>query len=111
MIGGGAIGLGSALSLANFGVEDTAILEPSADRHAIVEQAGGHRAIEPDRLDPNGQFDIVIDAVGYASSRALACKYTRPGGVFVHIGLREASDGIDSRHLTLQEITFMDTYT
>ncbi|MGB2027727.1 MAG: zinc-dependent alcohol dehydrogenase [Candidatus Puniceispirillaceae bacterium] len=111
VIGGGAIGLGSALSLANFGVEDTVILEPNADRRAIVEQAGGHWAIEPDRLDPNGQFDIVIDAVGYASSRALACKYARPGGVIVHIGLGEASGGIDSRRLTLQEITFMGTYT
>tara|TARA_B100000035_G_scaffold307628_1_gene311166 strand:- start:3579 stop:4562 length:984 start_codon:yes stop_codon:yes gene_type:complete len=111
VLGGGAIGLGSALSLTNFGVKDTVILEPNADRRAIVEQAAGHRAIEPDRLDPDIQFDIVIDAVGYASSRALACKSARPGGVIVHIGLGEASGGIDSRRLTLQEITFMGTYT
>ena len=111
VIGGGAIGLGSALSLANFGVKDTVILEPNADRRAIVEQAGEHRAIEPDQLDPNGQFDIVIDAVGYSSSRALACQYARPGGVIMHIGLGEASGGIDPRRLTLQEITFMGTYT
>ena len=57
------------LSLTNFGVKDTVILEPNADRRAIVEQAAGHRAIEPDRLDPDIQFDIVIDAVGYASAR------------------------------------------
>ena len=111
VIGGGAIGLGSALSLANFGVKDTVILEPNADRRAIVEQAGEHWAIEPDQLDPNGQFDIVIDAVGYSSSRALACQYARPGGVIMHIGLGEASGGIDPRRLTLQEITFMGTYT
>jgi len=121
VIGGGAIGLGSALSLAHFGVEDIVILEPNADRRAIIGQAGigqagigqagGHRAIEPDRLESDSQFNIVVDAVGYAASRAMACKHARPGGVIVHIGLGEASGGIDSRRLTLQEITFMGTYT
>ncbi|MEL0131949.1 MAG: alcohol dehydrogenase catalytic domain-containing protein [Rhodobiaceae bacterium] len=116
VIGGGAIGLGSALSLARFGVADIVILEPNADRRAIIGQAGigqagGHRAIEPDRLESDSQFDIVVDAVGYAASRAMACKHARPGGVIVHIGLGEASGGIDSRRLTLQEITFMGTYT
>lgn len=111
VIGGGTIGLGSALSLANFGVEDIVILEPTADRRAIIEQAGEHRALDPDRLDPDSQFDIVIDAVGYAASRAMACKHARPGGIIVHIGLGEASGGIDSRRLTLQEITFMGIYT
>ncbi len=116
VIGGGAIGLGSALSLAHFGVEDIVILEPNADRRAIIGQAGigqagGHRAIEPDRLESDSQFDIIVDAVGYAASRAMACKHARPGGVIVHIGLGEASGGIDSRRLTLQEITFMGTYT
>ena len=126
VIGGGAIGLGSALSLARFGVADIVILEPNADRRAIIGQAGidrasidrasidragGHRAIEPEKLDSDSQFDIVVDAVGYAASRAMACKHARPGGVIVHIGLGESAGGIDSRRLTLQEITFMGTYT
>ena len=111
VIGGGAIGLGSALSLTHFGVEDIVVLEPNADRRAIIGQAGGHRAIEPERLEVNSQFNIVVEAVGYATSRAMACKHARPGGVIVHIGLGEASGGIDSRRLTLQEITFMGTYT
>jgi L-iditol 2-dehydrogenase len=121
VIGGGAIGLGSALSLARFGVADIVILEPNADRRAIIGQAGinragidragGHRAIEPEKLDSDSQFDIIVDAVGYAASRAMACKHARPGGVIVHIGLGESAGGIDSRRLTLQEITFMGTYT
>lgn len=111
VIGGGAIGLGSALSLAQFGLQDIVILEPNADRRAIIDLAGLHRAIDPDVLESEGQFDIVIDAVGYATTRALASQHARPGGSIVHIGLGEASGGINARRLTLQEITFIGTYT
>ena len=34
-----------------------------------------------------------------------------PGGVIVHIGLLEAEGGLDGRKMTLQEITFVGTYT
>ena len=33
-----------------------------------------------------------------------------PGGTIVHIGLQEAGDGLDTRYLTLQEVTFAGTY-
>ena len=35
----------------------------------------------------------------------------KPGGVIVHIGLLEAEGGLDVRKMTLQEITFVGTYT
>ena len=35
----------------------------------------------------------------------------RPGGVIVHIGLGEGTGGLDIRRMTLQEITFIGTYT
>jgi L-gulonate 5-dehydrogenase len=34
-----------------------------------------------------------------------------PGGVIVHIGLGGGSGGLDIRRMTLQEITFIGTYT
>ena len=51
------------------------------------------------------------DAVGYAATRAVASELTAPGGVIVHIGLGEDTGGLDVRRMTLQEITFIGTYT
>ena len=35
----------------------------------------------------------------------------RPGGIVMHIGLMDNESGIDVRKLTLQEFTFIGTYT
>ncbi len=34
-----------------------------------------------------------------------------PGGVIAHVGLGEDAGGLDIRRMTLQEITFIGTYT
>lgn len=44
-------------------------------------------------------------------SRAQASAHARPGGVIVHIGLGQSAGGLDIRRMTLQEITFIGTYT
>ena len=54
---------------------------------------------------------MVIDGVGFAATRATSTKHARPGGVICHIGLGEATGGLDIRRMTLQEITFIGTYT
>ena len=41
----------------------------------------------------------------------MASAHTEPGGVITHIGLGEDTDGLDIRRMTLQEITFIGTYT
>jgi len=111
VIGGGAIGLGGALSLAAQGVQDVTVLEPNAARRAVLHDQCGQHAIAPDDLDETALFDIVLDGVGYAGTRATASKHARPGGVILHIGLGEATGGLDIRRLTLAEITFIGTYT
>ena len=58
-----------------------------------------------------GSIDLVIDAVGYASTRTDASALVRPGGVIAHIGLGIATGGLDIRRMTLQEIQFIGTYT
>ena len=56
---------------------------------------------------------IVVDAVGYAATRSLGLTaiVLQPGGVILHIGLGEDTGGLDIRRMTLQEITFIGTYT
>jgi L-iditol 2-dehydrogenase len=108
VIGGGAIGLGTALSLRAQGASDVTVVEPNALRRATLEKIDVFRAVAE---APETGADFVIDAVGYAATRATACALTRPGGVIVHIGLGEGTGGLDVRRMTLQEITFIGTYT
>lgn len=111
VLGGGAIGLGGALSLRAQGVTDVTVLEPNPTRRTYLLEQCGQMAISPDDLGVQDMFDIVLDGVGYGTTRATASAHTRPGGVIAHIGLGEATGGLDIRRMTLQEITFIGTYT
>ena len=107
VLGGGAIGLAAALSLKAMGVDDVTVAEPNDIRRAFLRERCGQNAV----AGAEGQFDIVIDAVGYAATRAKASELAEPGGVITHVGLGEDMGGLDIRRMTLQEITFIGTYT
>ena len=111
VIGGGAIGVGSALSLIAQGIQNVTVTEPNEKRRKFLSPENSFSVISPDELADYDYYDIVIDAVGYAPTRATASKVVRPGGVIVHIGLGSAEDGLDIRRVTLQEIMFIGTYT
>jgi threonine dehydrogenase-like Zn-dependent dehydrogenase len=112
VLGGGAIGLTSALCLALRGARDIRLAEPHPGRRRTVERAGPIRAYDPAGADvPSaGSIDLIIDAVGAESTRAAACRLIRPGGVIVHLGLLPGGDGVDVRRLTLQEVTFVGSF-
>lgn len=107
VIGGGAIGLAAALALKAMGVDDVTICEPNAIRRAHLTERCGVTAVE--RAD--GSWPLVVDAVGYSATRAVASTMAEPGGVILHIGLGEDTGGLDVRRMTLREITFIGTYT
>lgn len=107
VIGGGAIGLAAALALKAMDVQDVTIAEPNAARRAFLEDRCGQNAVEK----ADGMFPVVIDAVGYAATRATASALAAPGGVIAHVGLGEDTGGLDVRRMTLQEITLIGTYT
>lgn len=106
VIGGGAIGLAAALALQAMNVTDVTIVEPNAERRKFLNETCGQNA----RQSGKGVYSIVIDAVGYAATRAVASERAEPGGVIAHIGLGEDTGGLDIRRMTLQEITFIGTY-
>ena len=112
VLGGGAIGLASALCLKLRGGHDIRVGEPHAGRRRTVMRAGPFAAYDPAGLDAprDGSADLVIDAVGATATRQAAFRMVMPGGVIVHIGLLPGSDGVDVRRLTLQEITFVGSY-
>ncbi len=111
VLGGGAIGVGSALSLRAQGVENVTILETNPIRREYLTQNCKLNVIGLEGLSDDHLFDVIIDGVGFAVTRGTATKYVRPGGVIAHIGLGENDGGLDIRRMTLQEITFIGTYT
>ncbi|MGA1538466.1 MAG: zinc-binding dehydrogenase, partial [bacterium] len=85
--------------------------EPNEIRRNYLTEKCGLQMVHSDELDAKIYFDVVIDGAGFESSRELASTKVQPGGVIVHIGLGSAKGGLDIRRLTLQEITFIGSYT
>lgn len=108
VIGGGAIGVGAALSLRAFGATQITVAEPNDVRRRALDKIDGFDAVAPGDVT---QADLVIDGVGYGATRADATAMARPGGVIMHIGLGQSEGGLDIRRMTLQEIAFIGTYT
>ncbi|MEM7696202.1 MAG: alcohol dehydrogenase catalytic domain-containing protein [Pseudomonadota bacterium] len=110
VLGGGAIGLGCALSLAAKGAREIAIFEPNRARWDTIAAAGPFTPVGADEASALAP-EVVIDAYGGGRSRALASAVVRPGGIIVHVGLADNDAGLDTRRATLQEITFVGAYT
>ena len=107
VIGGGAIGLAAALALQAMGVETVTLAEPNETRAAYLTETC---RIDVDNA-PTPGMPLVVDAVGDSATRSIASALVSPGGVILHIGLGSADGGLDIRRMTLQEITFIGTYT
>ena len=108
ILGGGAIGLASALSLSARGIKKVYIAEANPLRRNALKKIGDFAVIAPDE---SPSAEIVIDAVGASASRKLATSRAAPGGVIAHIGLAESAGGADMRRATLQEIAICGVYT
>lgn len=111
VIGGGAIGLGAALILNDQNAAEIHIAETNPLRRDILSSGGGFRVYDSSSEKNPEAVDMVIDAVGFEATRALASTAVRPGGAIAHIGLGSAAGGLDVRRMTLQEIAFIGTYT
>ena len=112
VIGGGAVGLGTALSCRALGVEPIKVVENNPGRRQTAIAAGFDCIDSSEALGSIGSdVDSIIDAVGIRPTRELACQMLRPGGCLVHIGLGDADAGIDVRRMTLQELRLTGSYT
>lgn len=111
VIGGGAIGLLTALLLHSYGCRRIALAETNPLRRESAARHTAAQVYDPIN-DParSGQFELVVDAVGAGPTRTLALDSVRPGGTVVHIGLQDWGSQIDMRKLTLAEITLLGSY-
>lgn len=111
VIGGGAIGVGAALSLKAQGIDSVTLVEPNPARRSYLGEKCDFAVAAAPPGEGTAFVDIVIDAVGIEATRAVASAQVRPGGAILHIGLGSAQGGLDLRRMTLQEITLIGTYT
>ena len=112
VMGGGAIGLSSALILRNRGCRNVTVVDTNALRRETVENKEGFKTLGSVKTSAHeNRYNLVIDAVGGRATRHASCHAVKPGGVIAHIGLLDSDNGLDIRKLTLQEITFIGTYT
>jgi L-iditol 2-dehydrogenase len=109
VLGGGAIGLGAALAFRALGGKEVTIIEPNPARRKRILDTEDIACLES--ADSVQAPTLVIDGVGVAATRASSSKMVQPGGLIMHIGLGSAEGGLDVRRMTLQEVTFIGTYT
>jgi threonine dehydrogenase-like Zn-dependent dehydrogenase len=99
VIGCGAIGLlCAAMALSGeAGRVDVTDLSPA--RLAVAQRLGAAAA----GPGLSGEYDVVIDAVGAAATRAASVAHQRPGGVAIWLGLAEEEAGFDANALVRSE--------
>jgi alcohol dehydrogenase len=111
VIGGGSIGLLTALILRARGVHSVRLAETNKLRRETAATAGIQYVDPVDTQLSANCAHIVFDAVGSAKSRQLAIHAVHPGGAIIHIGLTESGGEMDIRKITLREIAFVGSYT
>ena len=110
VLGAGAIGVAAVYCLLAQGVRDISLVDSNSRRRAHLISKKDYVVLAPEEIDGKS-FNIVVDAVGIDATRASATAAVTPGGVILHIGLGGGQSGLNVRRMTLQEVTFIGTYT
>ncbi|MCG8509754.1 MAG: alcohol dehydrogenase catalytic domain-containing protein [Rhodospirillales bacterium] len=113
VLGAGAVGLAAVLILAHRGSASITVGDTNKPRRETAIAADCAEVYDPiaDGAPAENGFDLVIDAVGGRVTRDVSVAAVKPGGVIVHIGLMDSEGGLNVRKITLQEVTFIGTYT
>lgn len=105
VLGAGTIGLMSLL-VARGVSDDVTVCDLAPERLAMARELGATR-VGPE-LD--GEFDLVVDAVGAASTHGISVDRLRPGGTAVWLGLLSAEAGFDGQQIVREEKRVIGSY-
>jgi threonine dehydrogenase-like Zn-dependent dehydrogenase len=106
IIGAGTLGFLVALIAHDRGVPLVAISDLSPERRSLATSTKASIICE----SLEGEFDVVFDAVGSASTRSASVDLLRPGGTAVWIGLHGSDPGIDGLALIRNEKRVLGTF-
>ena len=99
VLGCGGIGLFCLLVALADGAARVDVTDLDAGRLDTARRLGAS-AVGP---APEGEYDVIIDAVGSAATRAQSVAHQRPGGTAVWLGLAEPPAGFDAQDLVRGE--------
>lgn len=104
IIGCGAIGLLCLLTGLADGAASIDVSDLSPGRLAVARQLGAAAT------ELHGEYDVIIDAAGAATTRADSVAHQRAGGVAVWLGLAENEAGFDANALIRAEKTVLGSF-
>jgi len=119
IIGGGPIGLLTAVAAQAFGASVVAVSEPSPERRNLAEAMGADHVLDPGSADVNerasrfsdGGFDKVFEASGTEPAVLDAISMVRRGGTIVQIGtVGHNHVTIPVNDIMLREISLLGTF-
>lgn len=99
VLGCGAIGLLCLLVAVADGAASVEVTDLAPGRLDAARRLGASAAREA----PEGEYDVIIDAVGSAVTRAQSVAHQRPGGTAVWLGLNEPPAEFDGQDLVRGE--------
>lgn len=106
VIGAGTLGFLIALVAHDRGVPTIEVAELSQTRRDLTAHSGATKVSK--RLE--GEFDVVIDTVGSAATRASSAGLLRPGGTAVWVGLHGPETGVDGQALIRTEKRILTSF-
>jgi threonine dehydrogenase-like Zn-dependent dehydrogenase len=106
IIGAGTMGLVTLLVAKSKGVPEIDIADLTEARLAVASRLGASRAEK--QLD--GEYDVVVDAVGAAVTRRASVEHVRPGGAAVWIGLHENEPGFNGQAFIRTEKSVLSSF-
>ena len=99
VIGAGAIGQVCLLVARHQGVEDVTVVDRSTTRLELAERLGAARC----ESELSGEYDVVVDAVGSAATRAASVDTLGPASTAVWLGLADPDAAFDGSDLVRME--------
>jgi 2-desacetyl-2-hydroxyethyl bacteriochlorophyllide A dehydrogenase len=119
ILGAGSLGL-LALQVARArGADQVVISDLNTERLALAGRLGAKETVQAglpgaaEQLAESvpGGFDLVIDCVGAAPTKAQALQRVRSGGTVVFLGLHDDASPLSSHEIIRREITLTGSYT
>ncbi len=105
VLGSGAIGLACLLAARQF-TDEVHVCDLSDERLAVAERLGAARTMNA--LD--GNYDVIIDAVGAPITHRVSIEHLLPGGSTVWVGLLSSDSGIDGKAIVRDEKLITGSY-